>query len=51
MAQRSAMQVLLLALTTVQVETLYTAVQAAVSKPRKNLRITTVLPVTMNGCF
>jgi DNA-binding response OmpR family regulator len=33
----------------VQVETLYTAVQAAVSKPRKNLRITTVLPVTVNG--
>jgi len=33
----------------VQVETLYTAVQAAVSKPRKNLRITTELPVTVNG--
>lgn len=33
----------------VQVETLYTAVQAAVSKPRKNLRISTVLPVTVNG--
>lgn len=33
----------------VQVETLYTAVQAAVSKPRKNLRITTELTVTMNG--
>lgn len=33
----------------VQVEALYTAVQAAVSKPRKNLRITTELPVTVNG--
>ena len=34
----------------VQVETLYTAVQAAIeSRPRKNLRITTVLPVTVNG--
>jgi CheY-like chemotaxis protein len=33
----------------VQVETLYTAVQAAVSKPRKNLRIATELPVTVNG--
>jgi CheY-like chemotaxis protein len=33
----------------VQVETLYSAVQAAVSKPRKNLRITTVLTVTVNG--
>ncbi len=35
----------------VQVETLYTAVQAAVSKPRKNLRITTELPVTVNGAL
>lgn len=33
----------------VQVETLYSAVQAVVSKPRKNLRITTVLTVTVNG--
>ena len=33
----------------VQVESLYTAVQEAVSKPRKNLRIATELPVTMNG--
>jgi len=33
----------------VEVETLYTAVQAAVSRPRKNLRITTELPVTVNG--
>lgn len=33
----------------VQVETLYTAVQAAVFKPRKNLRIATELPVTVNG--
>jgi len=34
----------------VQVENLYTAVQAAIeSRPRKNLRITTVLPVTVNG--
>jgi CheY-like chemotaxis protein len=33
----------------VQVETLYSAVQAAVSKPRKNLRIMTELPVTVNG--
>jgi response regulator RpfG family c-di-GMP phosphodiesterase len=33
----------------VPVETLYAAVQAAVSKPRKNLRITTELPVTVNG--
>jgi DNA-binding response OmpR family regulator len=35
----------------VQVETLYTAVQAAVSKPRKNLRIATELPVTVNGAL
>ncbi len=35
----------------VQAETLYTAVQAAVAKPRKNLRITTVLPVTVNGAL
>jgi two-component system cell cycle response regulator len=34
----------------VQVEALYTAVQAAIeSRPRKKLRITTVLPVTVNG--
>jgi len=33
----------------VQVETLYSAVQAAVARPRKNLRITTELPVTVNG--
>jgi DNA-binding response OmpR family regulator len=33
----------------VQVEKLYTAVQAAVSKPRKNLRIATALTVTVNG--
>jgi CheY-like chemotaxis protein len=34
----------------VQVEDLYSAVQAAIeSRPRKNLRITTVLPVTVNG--
>jgi CheY-like chemotaxis protein len=34
----------------VQVEDLYPAVQAAIeSRPRKNLRITTVLPVTVNG--
>jgi len=33
----------------VQVETLYTTVQSAISKPRKNLRITTELPVTVNG--
>jgi CheY-like chemotaxis protein len=33
-----------------QVEALYTAVQAAIeSRPRKSLRITTVLPVTVNG--
>ncbi len=34
----------------VQVEDLYPAVQKAIeSRPRKNLRITTVLPVTVNG--
>ena len=33
----------------VPAEELYKAVQAAVLKPRKNLRITTVLPVTVNG--
>jgi CheY-like chemotaxis protein len=34
----------------VQVEDLYPAIQAAIeSRPRKNLRITTVLPVTVNG--
>lgn len=34
----------------VQVEDLYPAVQSAIeSRPRKNLRITTVLPVTVNG--
>jgi len=34
----------------VKVEDLYPAVQAAIeSRPRKNLRITTVLPVTVNG--
>jgi CheY-like chemotaxis protein len=34
----------------VQVEDLYPAIQAAIeSRPRKNLRITAVLPVTVNG--
>ena len=34
----------------VQVEDLYPAIQSAIeSRPRKNLRITTVLPVTVNG--